>query len=693
MAKLNLNKLRNIGVAAHIDAGKTTVTERILYYTGKTHRMGEVDGGTTKTDSDAEERERGITIYSAAVSVEWLGNTINIIDTPGHVDFTAEVERALRVLDGVIAVFSAREGVEAQSETVWRQADKYKVPRICLVNKMDRIGADFYRVVDQMSRRLAAHPVCVQIPVGAESEFSGLIDLVTEKHLIWDSTDHGVKIITRDIPEDMADAAELYRHELLEAAAEHDEELMELYLHDEPVPVDVLRRALRKGTVSGAIQPVLCGSALKYVGVQPVMDAVVHYLPSPLDMPPVVGTNVDGSKEVTRKPKNNEPFAALAFKLVADSHGDLTYVRVYSGTLRTNKRILNVNRDTRQNVTRIWRMYADKQEQLPEAVAGDIVAITGFKDTLTGDTLTDMKHPMLLEKPSFPESVISMSIEPRSSSDKLRLSEALRRLEREDPTFQCRTDDETGEMVISGMGELHLEVITHKLTREMNLDVHIGRPRVTYRETVSKMAEAEGRFVRQTGGRGQFGVVELRVEPFTPEDASQHVVFENKLVGESIPRQYVPAIERSIHDAACAGPLMGFPVIHVKVTLLDGSYHEVDSSMVAFEAAAAIAFREAIGRAKPILFEPIMKLELQIPVEKLGDVIGDLNGRRANIHSIDEVEGLRLVHAEVPLAEMFGYSTAIRSLTGGRAGYSMEPSTFAAVPPMVQKTLLEAQGY
>ena len=582
MAKLNLNKLRNIGVAAHIDAGKTTVTERILYYTGKTHRMGEVDGGTTKTDSDAEERERGITIYSAAVSVEWLGNTINIIDTPGHVDFTAEVERALRVLDGMIAVFSAREGVEAQSETVWRQADKYKVPRICLVNKMDRIGADFYRVVDQMSSRLAAHPVCVQIPVGAESEFRGLIDLVTEKHLVWDSDDQGTRIITRDIPEDMADAAELYRHELLEAAAEHDDELMELYLHDEPVPVDVLRRALRKGTVSGAIQPVLCGSALKYVGVQPVMDAVVHYLPSPLDMPPVVGTSVDGSKEITRKPKDKEPFAALAFKLVADSHGDLTYVRVYSGTLRTNKRILNVNRDTRQNVTRIWRMYADKQEQLPEAVAGDIVAITGFKDTLTGDTLTDQQHPMRLDKPSFPESVISMSIEPRSSSDKLRLSEALRRLEREDPTFQCCTDEETGEMVISGMGELHLEVITHKLTREMNLDVHIGRPRVTYRETVSTMAEAEGRFIRQTGGRGQFGVVELRVEPFTPEDASQHVVFENKLVGEAIPRQYVPAIERSIHDAAGAGPLMGFPVIHVKVMLLDGSYHEVDSSMVAF---------------------------------------------------------------------------------------------------------------
>ncbi|NIA06230.1 MAG: elongation factor G [Actinobacteria bacterium] len=686
----DLTKIRNIGIMAHIDAGKTTVTERVLYYSGKTYKMGEVHNGTAVMDYLPEEQARGITITAAATTLGWKDHTINLIDTPGHVDFTAEVERSLRVLDGAVMVLCAVGGVEAQSETVWRQADKYHVPRLCFVNKLDRVGADFDHVVSQAASMLHACPAVLQLPIGQASDFAGVIDLVCERALIFDSQKLGSAFKIIDIPDHMRAKAAQARHDLLEKVAEFDEELMHLYVHDDEIPVDLLQAAIRRATISCSIQPVLCGSALKYKGIQPLLDAVTMYLPAPMDLPPVEGFDPKHhDKKISRPPDPKAPFAALVFKIQADSHGDLYYIRVYSGSLTKGSRVYNPVRDKRELISRIWQMHAGQRLPLDRIQAGDICAIVGLRHSLTGDTLADSKSPLVLEQIEFPETVISMSVEPVTSADRSRLGEALATLSREDPTFTYRYDEQTSQTIMSGMGELHLQVLHRKLAEDLKVPVRVGSPLVAYRETITASAETEYRFVRQTGGRGQFAVVALRVEPYQHEHADQPVVFESKIKGGAISAPYIKAVEQGVMDARTSGPLAGFPVSDVKVTLLDGREHEVDSSELAFEMAGSGAFTEALTKAKPALLEPIMTLQVVVPDSYFGPVQSDLSSRRAVITHTEISRNIRIIDAEVPLSRMFGYATAVRGLTQGRATYTMQPLAYRLMPEALAREALK----
>jgi len=688
MAK-DLRKLRNIGIMAHIDAGKTTVTERVLYFAGRTHKIGEVHEGTAVMDYLVEEQERGITITSAATTLEWGDCTLNLIDTPGHVDFTIEVERSLRVLDGAVAVFCAVGGVEAQSETVWRQADRYHVPRLCFINKMDRIGADFEMAVDELASRLLANPAILQIPMGAGGEFRGQIDLIRQKAIFYDPSDVATEMREEAIPDEYERAAAAARTKLIETAAECDDHLMEKYLHDESeiTEADIVA-ALRKGTLAQQIHPVLCGSALKHIGVRLLLDAITAYLPSPLDIPPVMGQDPKDDEQIQRSPDPNEPFSALVFKITSDQHGDLNFVRVYSGTLKSNTRLLNSTQGRKENVARIWEMHAKQRIRRDEATPGDIVALVGLRSSLTGDTLCDTKHPIILERLEYPEPVITMSIEPRTNADKQHLAEALGMLRREDPSFRTNYDTETGQTIIAGMGELHLEILRNRLVRDMKLDVHVGRPSVAYKETIRGEAQVEGRFVRQTGGRGQFGVVEISVAPHVPGPDEDPILFEDATKGGVIPREYIPSVAQGVRDAACSGPLAGYPMLNIKVILLDGKHHPVDSSDLAFQQAGAIAFNEAVRQAGPVFLEPIMDVQVTTPEQYLGAVTGDLNARRADIRRLQQRGQFRVLHAEVPLAEMFGYSTQLRSLTQGRATSTMQPHSYAQAPAHVAEGIL-----
>ncbi len=688
MAK-TLTKIRNIGIMAHIDAGKTTVTERILYFAGRTYKIGEVHRGTAVMDYLVEEQQRGITITSAATTLTWRDHTVNLIDTPGHVDFTIEVERSLRVLDGAIAVFCAVGGVEAQSETVWHQADRYHVPRLCCVNKLDRLGADFEMVVEEINARLRANPVVLQLPMGAGDGFRGQIDLIRRRAFFYDSADVATEIREEPVPDEYADEVELARHDLIEKAAEFDDGLMEKYLHDELIEEADIMRAVRRGTLCGELHPVLCGSALKHMGIRLLLDAVVDYLPSPLDVPPVKGHEVRKTdKIIERRADADEPFSAMVFKITSDQHGDLSFIRIYSGTLSAGTRILNSTQDKKENVTRIWEMHANQRTARQEASVGDIVAVVGLKLSLTGDTLCDPRHRIVLERLEFPEPVITMSIEPRTNADKQRLGEALNVLRREDPSFKYSYDEETGQTVISGMGELHLEIVHNKLVRDIGVDVRVGRPKVAYKETIRSTAKAEGRFIRQTGGRGQYGVVELMVEPHTPEPDEEAIIFEDATKGGVVPREYIRSVEQGIRDAATSGPLAAYPMLNIKVTLLDGKHHPVDSSDIAFQQAGAMAFTQAIEKAKPVFLEPIMRLQVATPEEYIGAVTGDLNSRRAEIKEMEHRGRFRVLIAEVPLAEMFGYSTQLRSLTQGRATSTMEPHTYVPAPAHVNEQIL-----
>jgi elongation factor G len=685
----DLSTWRNIGVAAHIDAGKTTTTERILYYTGKTYKMGNVDEGNTTTDFDEEEQKRGITIYSAAVSCPWNGHTINLIDTPGHVDFTAEVERSLRVLDGAVTVFDAKEGVEAQSETVWRQCSKYDVPRICFINKMDKVGADFEMSFDSISTRLDAHPVAIQIPIGAADQFEGLIDLMTMKAYYFAADKFGAKVREGEIPESLQVEAESWRARMVEEIAGTCEDLTALYLEDTEIPIPDLKVALRVATISNQLNPVLCGSALRYTGIQKMLDAVCDFLPSPLDVPPVVGRDPrNADVEIVRHAQGDEPLSALVFKIVTEKPVDLNFVRVYSGVLRSGSRVYNPTSDKKENISRIYRLFAKRREQLDEAVAGDIVAIAGLRHSLTGHTLCDAKDAVLLEEILFPECVVSMAIEPRSSADRDRLGDALSQLMRQDPTFISTSDADTGQALIRGMGELHLEVLINKLRKDMKIEVNVGKPRVAYRETITQSADADEVFKKQTGGRGQFARVKIEIEPFSPAEGEDSIQFEDRIFGGAIPREYIKAVEAGFREATQAGVLAGNPMTNLKCTLVDGADHEVDSSELAFGVAARKAFQKAAMKARPVLMEPIMKCEITTPDESFGTVTGDLNSRRAIITGSD-VRGIyRLIYAEVPLATMFGYASQLRSLTAGRASWTMEPSHYAIVPPSVADKVL-----
>ncbi|HEV8607815.1 MAG TPA: elongation factor G [Tepidisphaeraceae bacterium] len=700
----DMTKIRNIGIAAHIDAGKTTVSERILYYTGKIHKMGEVHEGTATMDFDPEEQKRGITINSAATTCPWdrFGQryTINLIDTPGHVDFTAEVERSMRVLDGAVAVFDGKEGVEAQSETVWRQATKYAVPRLCFINKMDKVGADFDFSFNSIRERLGAPAVAVQIPIGQSSTFKGIMDLIRGVAIYYnlqDEKDKGKTQIEKPIPEEEKERFNKWRHDLIEKVAETDDHLMEKYLQGQEPTEEELRKGIRAATISFKMHPVFCGSALKYVGVQRLIDGVVDYLPAPTDLPPIVAHDPkDPEKLVARKSDPSEPFCGLVFKIVNDQHGDLTYVRVYSGRLEKGSRVLNVNRGKRENISRMFQMHAADRNPLDVAEAGDIVAIVGIKEALTGDTLADQDHPVILERPTFPEPVISMSIEPKTAADKQKLGEALTVLKREDPTFQASYDDETGQTIIAGMGELHLEILRMKLTRDHHVDVLVGKPKVAYKETISFLAEARGKHVKQTGGRGQFGDCTLKVEPFTEAQAKEeelkwedNVAFENKIFGGSIPKEYISSVEYGARQAAKTGVLANYPMINIKITLTDGSYHAVDSSQIAFELAGQIAYKEACRRAGLVLLEPIMKLVVTTPEEFVGNVNGDINRRRGLIVNSEQRGNTRIVEAEVPLSEMFGYTTELRSMSTGRASSVMEPLRYAPAPASVKAAVLE----
>jgi len=686
----NLRKIRNIGIAAHIDAGKTTTTERVLYYSGTIHKMGEVDDGTTITDFDAEEQERGITIYSAAVSLDWRDCQINLIDTPGHVDFTAEVERSLRVLDGAVIVFDAKEGVEAQSETVWRQADKYGVPRVCFLNKMDKTGADFRRALDTIHDRLEANPIAIQIPLGHESGLRGYVDLVTMRACDYGSSNDGRKYIVTDIPEEFRAQAEEYRRLLEERVAELDDDLMLKYIENEPLSESEIRAALRKGTLSQACQPVLCGSALRFIGVQAVLDAVCDYLPSPLDIPPVPAHDAeDPDKIVYRKCDPGGPLTALVFKIVADAHSDLHFVRVYSGVLKAGSRVLNVGRKKKENVPQLFRIFAKRRQKVDKARAGDIVTAIGLKDTHTGDTLCDTRRAhVLLEHIEFPETVISMAIEPKSTADRDKLVAALEMMSRSDPTFEFRMNPETGQTLISGMGELHLEVICHRLMRDFGVETRVGKPRVAYRETVTHVADAEGKLIRQTGGRGQYAIVKLRVEPFKPQPGEENFRFESQLRAGTLRPEFLPPIEQGIRDASRSGNLGGYPMINIKVTLLDGQEHPEDSSEIAFESAAAMAFQKAVDEAGPALLEPIMRVEASTPEDYYGSINGDLLARRATITATAMRGNNHVITAEVPLSTMFGYATQVRSLSQGRATYAMEPARYERMPDNLARQVL-----
>jgi elongation factor G len=677
---------RNIGIMAHIDAGKTTVTERILYYTGKGYKLGSVDEGTATMDWMPEEQERGITITAAATTCYWRDCEINIIDTPGHVDFTAEVERSLRVLDGCVAVFCGVGGVEAQSETVWHQADKYHVPRVCFVNKLDRVGSDFYRVVDEIHLRLGATAIPVQIPLGKEADFKGAVDLVRMVARVYKDETQGMEFDEFPIPDGVMEEAKHWREWLILHLAERVDSVMEKYVHDHELSEEDIRRGLREGTIRNVITPVLCGAAVRNKGVQALLDAVCDYLPSPLDKPPVIGHHPKTKKEITRKPSPDERLAALAFKIQTDQHGDLTYLRLYSGRIESGLRVYNATADKKEIISRIWRMHANEREKIEFAEAGDIVAAVGLKLTVTGDTLCETHHPVVLEKPSFPQTVIHMAIEPKSSADKDKLTEVLRTLAKEDPTFEWHTDHETGQIIISGMGELHLEVLKNRMLRDFSVAANVGRPRVYYKETIRKAVnKVEGRFIKQTGGHGQYGVVVINIEPFLGEEP---VTFENKIKGGHIPREYIPAVEDGIKDTAKGGVVSGYPLINVKVTLIDGSFHEVDSSDIAFAAAASIALKAGVEQAGVRLLEPLMKVETVTPEDYMGEVIADLSARRADIKEVIQRGPIRVIHALVPLAEMFGYSTTLRSLTQGRANYTMEPHDFVEVPQDIYEGLL-----
>jgi len=675
--KTPIERYRNIGISAHIDAGKTTTTERILFYTGRVHRIGEVDEGSATMDWMVQERERGITITSAATTCTWRDHRINIIDTPGHVDFTVEVERSLRVLDGTVVILSAVEGVQPQSETVWRQADRYRVPRVLYVNKMDRTGADFLRTVAMVRDRLGANAVPVQLTVGAEDNFQGVIDLVRMKSIVY-LDDLGTKSDEDDIPTELREQAEQWRERLIEAVAEMDDELTHKYLEGHTLSEDDIRRGLRLGTLSYKIVPVVAGSSFRNKGVQPLLDAVVDYLPSPLEVHAVVGRHPKTGEPEERRPDPAEPFSALAFKIVTDPYvGKLTYFRMYSGTLRAGSYVYNPTKDKKERISRILQMHANHREDVPEVTAGNVVAGVGLRDTTTGDTLCDADRPIVLESMQFPEPVIAVAVEPKSKADEDKLSTALAKLAEEDPTFKVRFDQETGQTLIAGMGELHLEIIVDRMLREFNVQANVGRPQVAYKETIRQPARAEGRYVRQTGGRGQYGHAEIILEPL-PRGTG--VEFEDEIKGGDIPREFIPPVEAGIREAAESGVLAGYPVVDFRARLIDGSYHEVDSSEMAFKIAGSMAFKEAAARAKPVLLEPVMKVEVVTPEPYMGDVIGDLNARRGRIEGIEQQGNARVIRALVPLAEMFGYATALRSATQGRATYTMEPSHYEEVP-------------
>ncbi len=681
-----LDRTRNIGIMAHIDAGKTTTTERILYYTGMTHKMGEVHEGAATMDWMEQERERGITITAAATTCFWRDHRINIIDTPGHVDFTIEVERSLRVLDGAVAVFDSVQGVEPQSETVWRQADKYRVPRIAFMNKMDRTGADFYASVQSIIDRLGANPVPIQIPVGRESEFRGSIDLISMKAYLYDDETLGAKYKIEEIPAGMLDQAKEYREKLLEAVAEFDDQVMEKYLNGQPVSEDEVRKVVRAGAIAMKVTPVLCGSAFKNKGVQQLLDGVVDFLPSPLDIPPVKGIDPNTSKEIERKPADNEPFAALAFKIMSDPFaGQLTYFRVYSGTLKTGTAVLNVTKGTKDRVGRLLKMHANKREEIDAAYAGDIVAAVGLKGATTGDTLSEEKQPVLLEVMKFPEPVIAMAIEPKTKQDQEKMGFALQKLAQEDPSFRVRTDEETLQTIIAGMGELHLEIIVDRLMREFKVEANVGKPEVAFRETIRRKAEAESKYIKQTGGRGQYGHVVLTVEP---AESGKGLEFVNKIVGGAIPKEFIPAIEKGVKERMESGVVAGYPLRDVRVTIIDGSYHDVDSNEMAFKIAGSMGFSEACKKADPVLLEPIMKVEVLVPQEFMGDVIGNLNGRRGKVQGMKVRAGSQAIEATVPLMEMFGYATDLRSRTQGRATYSMEFDRYDQVPRNIGEAII-----
>jgi elongation factor G len=691
---VDLAKVRNIGIMAHIDAGKTTTTERILFYTGINYKIGEVHEGAATMDWMEQEQERGITITSAATTTHWRDNTINIIDTPGHVDFTVEVERSLRVLDGAVAVFDGVAGVEPQSETVWRQADRYGVPRICFVNKMDRVGAEFHRCVEMITDRLGATPLVVQLPWGVESDFRGVIDLVRMRALLWQTEGKGDTYDVVAIPDDHAEAARQWRDQLLETIAENDEEMMEAYLEGTEPSEEQLVAAIRRATIAGGITPVLCGSAFKNKGVQPMLDAIVDYLPSPVDIPPVKGHEVgDEEQVVLRKADPSEPFAALAFKIMSDQHlGKLTYIRIYSGTLESGSNVFNTAKGRRERIGKIYQMHANKREERPTAVAGQIVAVMGLKDTSTGDTLSDPQKLVILESMTFPAPVINVAIEPKTKGDQDKLGTAIQRLAEEDPTFQVRTDEETGQTIISGMGELHLEILVDRMKREFHVEANIGRPQVAYRETIRRKVEkVDYTHKKQTGGAGQYARVVINLEP-TGGDGGGYE-FENKIHGGRIPREYIPSVDAGCQDAAEFGVLAGYPMVDVRVTLTDGAYHEVDSSELAFKIAGSMAFKKAAGHADPALLEPVMAVEVRTPDDYMGEVIGDLNSRRGQIQAMEERSGIRVVKATVPLSEMFGYVGDLRSRTQGRADYSMQFDSYAEVPPSIAKEIIaKARG-
>ena len=683
-----LEKTRNIGIMAHIDAGKTTTTERILFYTGKTHKIGEVHEGEATMDWMVQEQERGITITSAATTCFWLNHRINIIDTPGHVDFTMEVERSLRVLDGAVLVLAAKGGVQPQSETVWRQAVKYHVPTISYVNKMDTTGADFYACVEQINSRLGANPVPIQLPVGAEDNFKGIVDLIQMKAYIH-KDDLGKDIEVTDIPDDLKEKAEEYRAKLLEAVAEQDDELMMKYLDGEELTEEEIQKGLRLGTLACKMVPVTCGSSYKNKGVQELLNAVVAYLPSPLDIPAIKGVNLDGT-ETERKASDSEPFAALAFKIATDPFvGKLCFIRVYSGTLESGSTVLNANKDKRERIGRILQMHANHREDIEKIYSGDIVAAVGLKEVTTGDTLCDVNHPVILESMDFPEPVIDIAIEPKDKVAQEKLGIALSKLAEEDPTFKTYTDHETGQTIIAGMGELHLDIIVDRLKREFKVECNVGKPQVAYKETIRKAVRVEGKFIRQSGGRGQYGHVWIEMEPLEP---GKGIEFESKIVGGVVPKEYIKPVEEGIREAAESGVLAGYPVIDFKATLVDGSYHDVDSSEMAFKIAGSMAFKEGAKQGKSVILEPIMRVEVTVPEEYMGDVIGDINSRRGKMEGMEARAGSQIIRGFIPLSEMFGYATDLRSRTQGRGTYSMEPSHYEEVPKSVLETIVASRA-
>lgn len=687
----SLDLQRNIGIMAHIDAGKTTTTERILYYTGVNYKIGEVHDGAATMDWMEQERERGITITSATTQCFWKDYVVNIIDTPGHVDFTIEVERSLKVLDGAVGVFCAVAGVQPQSETVWRQADKYKVPRVAFVNKMDRTGADFYRVLEMMNDRLGATPVAIQIPIGAEDKFQGVVDLIEMKGYIWDvEGDFGMKYKEVEIPADLKDKAAEYRAKMIETAVEADEELMERYLEGGEITNEEIKSALRKGTCALQFNPVLCGTAFKYKGIQKLLDAVVEYLPSPLDIPAITGINPETNQEETREASDDIPFSALAFKIMTDPYmGQLAYFRVYSGVFEAGNYVLNSTKDKKERIGRLLKMHSNKREEIKEIRAGDICATVGLKFTTTGDTLCDEKNPIILEAMEFPEPVISIAIEPKTKADQDKLAVALGKLASEDPSFRVRVDEETGQTVISGMGELHLEIIVDRLKREFKVEANIGNPQVAYRETFRKAVKTEGKYIKQSGGKGNYGHCWLEMTPLEPGSGFE---FENKIVGGAIPKEYIPAIEKGVTEAMENGIIAGYPVVDFKVTVFDGSFHEVDSNEMAFKIAASMAFKDGMKQASPVLLEPIMKVEVVTPDEYMGDVMGDLSSRRGRIEGMNVQGNAQVINAMVPLKQMFGYSTELRSITQGRATYTMQFDHYEEVPANIAEEIIKSRN-